>query len=190
MKKRLTAISLLWLGILSSLVSVQAQSTEEQVEAMSNSVSIVEFDYLTDEILEQGVYNAELNRMEYIVESFDEYKLFGNENDIRILRTVYAYYYLSEIQHKVDVIHEKRQRFKTSAGTWYKTWEETIRSYNESHSFSKQYTSNSYRSGEYGYYEYDYICSKCNHRKKGGVDKIYIGPGTGLPSPSSHESQY
>lgn len=46
------------------------------------------------------------------------------------------------------------------------------------------------RSGEYGYYEYDYVCSKCKHRKKGGVDKIYIGPGTGLPLPYNQKLQY
>lgn len=182
MKKRLIAVALVLLGILTSLVSVQAQSIEEQVDIMNNAVSDVEFHYLTEKILEQGVYNAELNRMEYIVEWSDEATVFGNANDIRVIRTVYAYYSLNDRQHKVDVIHVKRQGNET--------WEETIRSYNESHSFSKEYTSNCYRSGEYGYYEYNYVCSKCKHRKKGGVDKIYIGPGTGLPLPYNQKLQY
>lgn len=66
MKKRLIAVALVLLGILTSLVSVQAQSIEEQVDIMNNAVSNVEFHYITEKILEQGVYNAELNRMEYI----------------------------------------------------------------------------------------------------------------------------
>jgi len=123
MKKRLIAVALVLLGILTSLVSVQAQSIEEQVDIINNAVSDVEFHYLTEKILEQGVYNAELNRMEYIVESSNEATVFGNANDIRVIRTVYAYYYLNGRQHKVDVIHVKRQGNET--------WEETIRSYND-----------------------------------------------------------
>ncbi|WP_312908916.1 hypothetical protein, partial [Tissierella praeacuta] len=99
MKKRLIAVALVLLGILTSLVSVQAQSIEEQVDIMNNAVSDVEFHYLTEKILEQGVYNAELNRMEYIVESSDEATVFGNANDIRVIRTVYAYYSLNDRQH-------------------------------------------------------------------------------------------
>lgn len=94
---------------------------------------------------------------------------------IKILRTVYSYYQVDGKNHRVDVIQVKEDGKET--------WEETIRSYKEAHSFKKEYNSHYYKIGDYGYYSYDFICSKCKYKKKGGVDKVYIGPGKGLPEP-------
>lgn len=175
MKKRLLVIALVIIGIFTSFLQVHAQSIEKNIEIPSFMLN-----NSSNRSFENGTYNTRLSRMEYIVEApFYGMPAFSSEG-IEILRTVYAYYTLGNQKHQVDVIHVKRHGNET--------WEETIKTYNESHSFYKEYTANYYRSGEYGYYPYDHLCSKCKHRQGGGVDKIYIGIGHEMPVPNANDN--
>lgn len=180
MKKRLLATFLAMAFLFTSFSEVQAESFGKDKRAVD-----IAFEHLSDKDLEQGVYNPELNRMEYTIESaFNEVATaFANSDTIKILRTVYAYYTKDNKNHRVEVIHVKQQEKEK--------WEETVRTYLEPHSFGeKVYTSDYYKSGDYGYYPYEYVCSKCKYRKKGGVDKIYIGPGSEMPAPTNFNKDF
>ncbi|MDY3947709.1 MAG: hypothetical protein SOZ40_06995 [Ezakiella sp.] len=174
MRKRLLVFALVIVSVLNSFSQAKAQSFDGKIE-----IDDSEFDHSLDESFGNGVYNAKLNRMEYVVETpFYEIMALSNSGSIRILRTVYAYSSQDSQNHKVEIIYVKSQGNEK--------WEETIRSYLESHSFDKIYTSDYYRSGDYGYYPFYYVCSKCKHRKEGGVEKVYIGPGGGMPLPNNY----
>lgn len=180
MKKRLLATFFAMAFVFTSFFEAEAESFRKDTRAMN-----ITFEHLSNKDLEQEVYNTELNRIDYTIESaFNEVPTsFANSDTIKILRTVYAYYTVDSKNHRVDVIHVKKQGNEK--------WEETIRTYLEPHSFGKKvYTSDYYKSGNYGYYPYEYVCSKCKYRKKGGVDKIYVGPGNGLPAPSDFNKDF
>ena len=126
---------------------------------------------------ETRFYNNFKKRMEYVVKSEVVFNILGKPE---VIRTIYAYYTLNDREHRVEVINYKREKRNGED----KVWEEVVRTYTEPHSYVKEYTSNYYKRGEYGYYEYNYRCKKCQNLKYGGVDKVYIGPGDFLPLPN------